>query len=450
VNTSLLAAWEATVAMAPDAVALVDAAMGRTWTRGELDAEAAAWCRAHGAGLARRTVLIAEANGAGWLYAFVGLLKATAVAAALDPGEPAEVQRTIATALGAAAVWDGGELRRGETLARAARDERRVMKLTSGSTGRPRALAFTDAQMLADGRQVCASMGIAPGDVNLGLIPFGHSYGLGNLVLPLLMQGTAIVCGVPALPQAMAAAVARYRPTVFPAVPALLRALAVADVAAAELASLRTVISAGAALSPEVAQAFHAKTGKRIHSFYGSSETGGISYDRTGEASLAARSVGTPLEGVRLSFERGGRFVVESAAVFTIGNRRVSADGVGSHRPADTAELNSLGEIVLRGRVGRFVKIAGRRLNLAEVEQALRNVPGVRDALVVPHAGRADALAAALATESTADAVREVLRSRLAPWKIPKKIVVLPAFPLTPRGKTDARRVRAILGSPGT
>jgi acyl-coenzyme A synthetase/AMP-(fatty) acid ligase len=446
-SATLSDAWQSTVDAAPTAVALVDAATGQSWSRGELDAEAAAWCRTHGAGLARRTVLIAEANGAGWMRVFVGLLKAGAVAAALDPGEPAEVQGRIANAIGAAAVWDGRDLQRCERQVRRARDERCVVKLTSGSTGQPRALAFTDAQMLADGRQVCASMRIGPADVNLGLIPFGHSYGLGNLVLPLLMQGTAIVCGVPALPQAMAEAVARHRPTVFPAVPALLRALAIANVEASQLASLRTVVSAGAALAPETAQAFHEKFGKLVHSFYGSSETGGIAYDRTGEASLSARSVGTPLDGVRLTFERGGRFVVESAAVFTIGNRRVSEDGLGRHRPADTAELDADGEVVLRGRVGRFVKIAGRRLNLAEVEQALRTVPGVRDALVEPHAGRTDALAAALAGELPADAVREALRTRLAPWKIPKKIVMLPAFPLTPRGKTDTRRVRAMLAT---
>ena len=49
---------------------------------------------------------------------------------------------------------------------------------------------ITDAQMLADGRQICATMGIRPGDLNLGLIPFGHSYGLGNLVVPLLTQSS--------------------------------------------------------------------------------------------------------------------------------------------------------------------------------------------------------------------------------------------------------------------
>lgn len=444
-SATLLSAWEATVRRAPDAVALVDAATGTTWTRRALDEAATAWHAQHGGDLRGMIVVLAEANGAGWLTVFLGLLRAGAVIAALDPGEPATAQQATARAIGAGWRWAGSALERTNEKPRRARDARRLLKLTSGSTGTPKALAFTDAQMLADGRQVCASMGIGPGDVNLGMIPFGHSYGLGNLVLPLLDWGTTIVANVAPLPQAIADAVQRWRPTVFPAVPALLRVLTLADVPAASLASVRTIISAGAPLAPEVAQAFRAKFGRAVHNFYGSSETGGISYDRTGEAALTGRSVGTPLEGVTLHWGRSGRFSVTSAAVMTLGNRRRSEAGLGEHQMADIGQWTGEGELALIGRVGRVVKIAGRRLDLGEVERALKRVPGVREALVALHAGRAESLAAAIATDLDAEAVRTALRENLAPWKIPKKLVVLPAFPLTARGKTDAAKLRAML-----
>ena len=119
---------------------------------------------------------------------------------------------------------------------------------------------------------------------------------------------------------AIADEVARWRPTVFPTVPALLRALAVSEVKPEMLASLRTVISAGAPLAAEVAVAFHARFGRKVHSFYGSSETGGITYDRTGDAALTGRSVGTSLPGVRLMLGRGGRFTVDGAAVCQAGS----------------------------------------------------------------------------------------------------------------------------------
>ena len=444
-TNAIASIWEKTVHATPNAAIIFDVATGTEISRAELDARAADWCAAHGAGLAGQTIVLAETNGLNWFVVFIGLLKSNAIIVPLDPGEPFAVQLTTAKSMRAAWLWSGGELRAIGPDRRAARDGRRIVKLTSGSTGTPRPIAFTDAEMMADGRHICEGMDIRPDDVNFGLIPFGHSYGLGNLVMPLLIQGTAVVCGAAAFPHAMAEAIARWRPTVFPAVPALIRALAVSAVPPAQLASLRTVISAGAPLAPEVAEAFQAKFARAVHSFYGSSETGGITYDETGDAARTGRSVGKPLPGVRLVPARGGRFAVESEAVFTLGNRRRSAAGYGVHLPPDIGAITRDGELVLLGRAGRFVKIAGRRLNLAEVEQTLKQLPAVRDAFVIAHAERADALAAAVSTDQPAETIRSALRERLASWKIPKKIVTLPAFPLTARGKTDTARLREML-----
>jgi acyl-coenzyme A synthetase/AMP-(fatty) acid ligase len=200
------------------------------------------------------------------------------------------------------------------------------------------------------------------------------------------------------------------------------------------------VISAGARLEPEVAGAFQAKFGRSIHSFYGSSETGGITYDPTGESAATGRGVGRPLPGVGIETRHGGRFIVKSPAVYTIDNRRR-----GAHLMPDTGHFDPSGEWVLTGRVGRFEKIAGRRLNIAEVERAIRQLPGVRDAFVAPHPERADALAAVVAGDAAPNALRDGLRERLASWKIPRKWVVVSEFPLTARGKTDTRRLKEIL-----
>ena len=76
--------------------------------------------------------------------------------------------------------------------------------------------------------------------------------------------------------------------------PALLRLLTEVDVDRRPWRRVRLVISAGAVLPAEVAQRFQARCGRKIHNFYGSSETGGIAYDRTGEATRDGRSVGRP------------------------------------------------------------------------------------------------------------------------------------------------------------
>lgn len=438
-SESLLSCWAATVRRAPDAIAVIDATDGRRWTRAELAAESDAWRKRWATdSLQGHRVLMAEPNGARWFAVFLGLLREGAIPVPADPTEPRPNLLTTARAIRAPWCWHDGEMRAEAEARRSRRRDLCLVKLTSGSTGAPRALDFTHAQMLADGRQICASMDIRPDDMNLAVIPLGHSYGLGNLVLPLLEQGTAMVCPGGPLPRVLAEDCARSKATVFPAVPTLLQALVRSEVETEKFASLRLVISAGAPLAGELAAAFASKFGRRIHSFYGSSETGGITYDRGGDATLTARSVGTPLDGVTLEFRRGKRFCVRSAAV----------TGRGAFSPPDYARLNPEGELVLLGRSGRTVKVAGRRLNLAEVEGALLTVPGVRGGCALPHPSQPDRLAAVVETDLTPLAVREHLATRLAAWKIPDRLVAVPKLPTTARGKLDRQRAAGLLAAP--
>ena len=212
----LLASWQRTLRRGPNAPALIDAATGRIWTRRELDESAGAWAGAHGGFLADRLVLFSEPNGFEWLRVLLGLVMSCAIADSMEAGEQVVALRSRAEAIGSSFRWAGGGLEPTGLTRIFPRDGRRYVKLTSGSTGAPRPLVFTDAELIADGRQVCAAMGIRGRDLNFGLIPFGHSYGLGNLILPLLVRGTAVVCGTSALPQALAAEIERWEPTVFP------------------------------------------------------------------------------------------------------------------------------------------------------------------------------------------------------------------------------------------
>lgn len=438
---ALLQAWQKTLRCCGPQRAIVQAADGQAVTFRELDERAGAWLAAQAPGpaaLQGRAVVFAAANGIGWMDIFLGLLKAGAVVVPLDAGEPAESQRRLAESLRAGFRWDGARL---VPLAGARRfrdPEICLIKLTSGSTGRPRPLVFTAAQLLADGRQVTATMGIKPRDLNYALIPLGHSYGLGNLTIPLLAQGVPLVVGSAALPHAIAADFAQWRPTVFPAVPALWRGLAGSDVA---LDSLLLGISAGAPLPPEVARDFTARFGRRLHGFYGSSETGGIAYDPTGTATLQG-GVGQALRGVKLRVLKGGRLQVCSAAVTTYGNRgRVGK--FGAWMMADGVKLGPRGQLLLLGRLGRTVKIAGRRVNLAEVATRLRRLAGVGDVWVGVSEATEPVLAAAVVTTMSAVELRAELLADTAAWKVPKKIAIFAALPLTARGKVDGAALRA-------
>jgi acyl-coenzyme A synthetase/AMP-(fatty) acid ligase len=282
-------------------------------------------------------------------------------------------------------------------------------------------------------------MGIGRTDLNYALIPLGHSYGLGNLTMPLLASGVPLVCGTAPLPHAIAADFARWRPTVFPGVPAMWRALAMTDLA---LPGLRLAISAGAPLPPEVARDFAARFGQRLHSFYGSSETGGITYDRTGAATLAGK-VGRAMRGVKLAQLRGARLRVSGAAVLTQGNRR-RVGKLGAWIMTDCVNLDARGGVTLLGRRGTTVKIAGRRVNLNEVADRLRRLPGVREAWAGVSAGPDPVLGAVVATERTAAELRAHLLTDTAGWKIPKRLLVVAALPVTARGKPDTRALQAM------
>jgi acyl-CoA synthetase (AMP-forming)/AMP-acid ligase II len=443
---ALLQAWAKTLRRRGGDRALVQAADGLTVTFREFDARAAAWRLAHAPDrfmFVGRAVVFAAPPGLGWWEIFLGLLQAGAVVVPLDGAEPPAERQAIAHTLRAGAWWDGTKLELLPNARRFRSPELCLIKLTSGSTGRPRPLRFTADQLLADARQVTATMGIGPGDLNYGLIPPGHSYGLGNLVVPLLAQGVPLVCGSAPLPQAIGADFARWRPSVFPGVPALWRALTASTVT---LPGLRLAVSAGAPLPEPVARDFAARYGIRLHNFYGSSETGGIAYDRTGAATLAG-GVGRALRGVTVTARAGARVEVSSAAVMTHGNRRRHGSG-GRWLMADRVKLDPHGELVLLGRRGTSVKIGGRRVELADVADRLRRLPGVREAWAGVSPGPEPVLGAVVATDRTAAELRTALSAGTAAWKIPKRFVVVTGLPLTVRGKPDSPALQELAFRP--
>ncbi|MER7109838.1 AMP-binding protein [Streptomyces sp. NPDC000229] len=104
--------------------------------------------------------------------------------------------------------------------------------------------------------------------------------------------------------------------------------------------------------------------------------------------------------------------------------------------------------LVHLGRVDQQVQVHGYRVELGEVEAALRALPGVRDAVVLalPTADGSVELTAAHTGEAGAgDALREALRRRLPPYMVPARLSALPALPLNRNGKVDRAALRELL-----
>lgn len=336
-----------------------------------------------------------------------------------------------------------------------------VLKLTSGSTGRPRGIAVGAGHLIADGRQIVSGMGIGADDINLGVIPPAHSYGLGNLVMPLVLQGSPLLILKDPLPATLSSVLSLSEPCIFPGVPTLYQILARLPEPAMTPKGLRLCLSAGAPLRRDTAAAFRERFGLAVRAFYGASECGGITFDASQDgraAESADGSVGTPLPEVevRLSGEEGRVTVKSRAAAFGyLSGGETSGDGEfaeGWFRTGDTGRFDAQGRLVLTGRVGALVNVAGRKVNPREVETALLSLPGVEDAAVlgVPDEARGEALMACLVTqgELSREMVMRYLRCELAGYKLPRRLVLLESIPRNERGKLDrGALLRAALGS---
>jgi acyl-CoA synthetase (AMP-forming)/AMP-acid ligase II len=429
-ESALWTTWQKTARRSSGKVVVIDADSGREWTAEALTARAVALAQELADFRAGLRVAFQLPNGGEWLAFFLALQARGLAAVPLDGGLPLQGCLDLARRLKARAFFAKGKF---HALDAATSTTRAVcIKITSGSSDAPKAIGCRASHLLADGRNIIATMGVRPGDRNLAAIPLGHSYGLGNLVMPLILQGTAVVGAAEYLPRQLVEWMARHRVTVFPGVPALFRMLAALP-SGLMPGPLRTAISAGAMLPPETAQAFHARFGVRIHNFYGSSETGGISYDRSGTASLAGRSVGQPLRGVKVTV-RAGRMTVASAAVAT---------PTGTWRLPDRGEWNARHELVLLGRGGQGANIGGKKVHPLEIERALRSIPGVSDAHVwLEHRAGRDWLAAAVETRHPRAKLEHALAEKLPAWQVPKRYVISPQLPRTPRGKLDVARLK--------
>ena len=298
-------------------------------------------------------------------------------------------------------------------------------------------IGFSADQLSADCDQVVTSMGLSPSIGNVGAISLAHSYGFSNLVLPLLLKGIPLLRAASALPESVRAAVERAPAVALPAVPALWRAWQEAGIISARI---RIAISAGAPLPLVLEREVFDSTGVKIHNFYGSSECGGIAYDRTDSPRSDATLAGTPLHGVQVGLNEEGCVTVRSRAVgWGYWPTAEPALAAGVFQSGDLGELIG-GAVYLRGRACDRINVAGRKVIPEEVERALCEHPAVRDCLVfgVP----ADTIrnesivACVIAQRGIAQReLAEFLQPRLPSWKMPRDWWVLDSLGVNERGK---------------
>jgi acyl-CoA synthetase (AMP-forming)/AMP-acid ligase II len=186
------------------------------------------------------------------------------------------------------------------------------LKLTSGSTGEAKCVAFTAEQLATDPANIVSTMGLRTDWPNLACISLAHSYGFSNLILPLLLHGIPLVLVPAPLPEIIRSAAKQFPSITLAAVPALWNTW---HQARAIPSNVKLAISAGAPLPLDLERAVFERDGIKIHNFYGSSECGGIAYDRSPVPRTEANLAGAAIDNVRLSISAAGTLVGESSAV---------------------------------------------------------------------------------------------------------------------------------------
>ena len=434
----ILAAWRETVRRKPADAAILSADGSRLRTFADIEAESEKFAESIPDSITAGAIAVVELGNYAALPAVLLALWRRGLAIALSeagsciqlPGIRLRVTRDFGT----------GSARFSECHAASANPDANFLKMTSGTTGAPRAIRFNAAQLLADCDAVCDTMGITDADLNYGVISWAHSYGFSNLVLPLLCRGVPLVLTEDRMPRAILGGLAATRATVLPAVPVFFKKLA--ELESPPLPALRLCISAGALLPAAVAAEFRARFGIKVHSFYGSSECGGICYDATDDDTTEG-FVGQPLKGVHIA-ENGGKIEVHSAAA-GLGywpSPDETVLGGGRFIPSDLVEKNAHG-FTLCGRESDFINVAGRKLNPAEIERVLRRHPAVRETVVfgAPSALRGEEPVACIVGEVPVAELLAFAAESLASWQMPKHVWPVSAIPVNDRGKLSRREL---------
>lgn len=310
------------------------------------------------------------------------------------------------------------------------------LKGTSATTGDARLVAFTADQLAADAENIVATMGLRPDWPNLGVISLAHSYGFSNLVLPLLLHGIPLVLAPAPLPEIVRQAATTSPAMTLPAVPAMWRAW---HEAKAIPNNIRLAISAGAPLPLGLEQEIFRSSGIKVHNFLGASECGGIAFDASDAPRTDAADVGTPMRNVDVSLNDDHCLRVRSRAVgqtYWPDPSTALADGI--FQSSDLADLVD-GKILLRGRLGDLINVAGRKVSPESIERALLACPGVRECLVLGmpsrDAERTETIVAVIAGDTKEADLKTFLLEKLPAWQVPRRWHFVEALSANARGK---------------
>jgi mycobactin phenyloxazoline synthetase len=354
-------------------------------------------------------------------------------------------------------------------------DELAYVLFTSGSTGEPKGVEVAHDAAMNTVEFIGRHFEIGAADRCLALSTLEGDISVMDVFVTLRTGGAIVVVDEAQRrdPDAWARLIDAHKVTVLHFMPGWLEMLV--EVGAGRLSSVRVVPTGGDWVRPEVARRLRADAPKlRFAGLGGATETAvhntifEIAESAELPADWTALPYGTPLpnNACRVVNDMGG-----DCPDWVVGELWVSGRGIAQgyrgrpdltterfvvhegrtwYRTGDLARYWPNGTLEFVGRADHRVKLSGYRVELGEVEAALRQVPGLAIAVaaVVSTTGGADILAAAVRvddTQLTAEGVREAMTELVPAHMIPRHVSLLEHIPFTLGGKIDRRVVEGQL-----
>jgi long-chain acyl-CoA synthetase len=342
------------------------------------------------------------------------------------------------------------------------------MIYTSGTTGHPKGVrrsAPTPEQQAAGERMRAMVYGLKPGARALLPGPLYHS-APNSFGLRAGKLGGALVLMPRFEAEEFLALIETYKvDTIFMVPTMFIRLMKLPEAVRRkyDVSSLRHVIHAAAPCPPDVKRAMIEWWGPVIYEFYGSTESGAVTFATSEDALKKPGTVGKVSPGAELRFiSEDGRVLptgeigeiysrMRGMADFTYHNKpekRDEIDREGFITSGDVGYIDADGYVFICDRKRDMVISGGVNIYPAEIEAVLHAIPGVHDCAVfgIPDAEFGEALMAVVEPQAGVAldeaSIRAGLKAHLADYKVPKHIEIRKELPREDSGKIFKRRLR--------
>ncbi len=336
---------------------------------------------------------------------------------------------------------------------------------TSGTTGRSKGAMVTHRNLVSNARALTQVWQFSSDDVLLHALPIFHVHGLFVANHCALTSGARILWNNRFNAQAVVRQLETA--TVFMGVPTYYtRLLAESGLSRESCKGMRMFISGSAPLLAETHSEFERRTGHRILERYGMSEAGMITSNPY-HGERRAGTVGLPLPGIEvrvvdetdqtLAEGQKGAIQVKGENVFS-GYWRMPEKTKqeftddGWFRTGDIGVFDTDGYLSIVGRAKDLIITGGYNVYPKEIELALDELPQVAESAVigVPHDDFGEAVTAVVVGKPGAQADEEkiiaALKSKLAGYKVPKRVYFVDALPRNAMGKVQKNLLRERFG----